>query len=538
MNKIYGFMVGAFMILGAHAHASALPETAGADTSLIIAAGGGCAHRVHALLTAGADVNAPDAWGNTTLIMACADGSREVVRLLLDARADTTTRGSSEKTALDHAVCSRGWLDSCVRDRIEIVRLLHKGSVDLGMQTYLLGAVKEGDVCLVRQLLAQGVSPNACEPIGARWQILDFDTALMIAARYGFADIVRVLLEAGTDVDMQSLRGRTALIEACTHARLDVVRLLLTAHADVNKSDIRGESALFHVIEVDSDIHKVKVREDGYYRVQLNMQSLLQEIDNRREIVTLLLKSPVHLDMRRKGDKNTVLMKLNSGNGGCFNDSYYLDNKGEIEKFHCQVMKMVLVAGASVNVQSNSGRTALLLGDRSWSSTYAKQRMLLLAGAYLTIKDVWGRTHVSDLSKSYSEFLKKVVVEKMLWERGKALSAELENLLPRELCALVKNYEHEKGSYGKECAFLDERLHTLALRRRALGDLVGLYVQGIDALADLVSDYEAEKLIGMPAESAEADQEEKEVAGARSYSSAGSHHWHSPGALFPQVSGW
>lgn len=70
-------------------------------------------------------------------------------------------------------------------------------------------------------------------------------TALHVAARGGFEEIVNVLLEAGARVDVQSPNATTALMEAARAGHLNCVRILVNAGANVHTVDVRLPSAMF-----------------------------------------------------------------------------------------------------------------------------------------------------------------------------------------------------------------------------------------------------------------------------------------------------
>ena len=63
-------------------------------------------------------------------------------------------------------------------------------------------AAAKGKTNEVKALLADGYSPNG--PGRLRW------TALHFAARYGHAEVVSALLQAGADVNLKGIDGRTA----------------------------------------------------------------------------------------------------------------------------------------------------------------------------------------------------------------------------------------------------------------------------------------------------------------------------------------
>ena len=91
----------------------------------------------------------------------------------------------------------------------------------------LIQAAKTGNIIHVQALLAKGVNANAKDSEGT--------TALMFAAQKGYAEIVRILLNNGANVNLASRRfGLTALMLAAAHKQADSAGLLLAAGADVN----------------------------------------------------------------------------------------------------------------------------------------------------------------------------------------------------------------------------------------------------------------------------------------------------------------
>ena len=55
--------------------------------------------------------------------------------------------------------------------------------------------------------------------------------------------MVRLLIDAGADVDIMGRNGNTALIEACSQGNEDIVTQLLKAGADINAKDFMGRTA-------------------------------------------------------------------------------------------------------------------------------------------------------------------------------------------------------------------------------------------------------------------------------------------------------
>ena len=104
-------------------------------------------------------------------------------------------------------------------------------------QTPLHAAAKAGHPQLVRLLLDSGSDKEA--------RRCDLFTPLFIAAKSGHLSVVETLLAAGADVHAALHTRATALCVAASKGRLQVVEALLRAGADKNSALIDGRSALF-----------------------------------------------------------------------------------------------------------------------------------------------------------------------------------------------------------------------------------------------------------------------------------------------------
>ena len=105
----------------------------------------------------------------------------------------------------------------------------------------LIFASQDGNINLVRMLLAKGADVNAQNQEGA--------TALMFAIIKGDTKIVKLLLDRDADVNAQGEDGFTALMFASENGHAEVVELLLAKGADVNAQNQEGATALMFASE-------------------------------------------------------------------------------------------------------------------------------------------------------------------------------------------------------------------------------------------------------------------------------------------------
>ena len=88
----------------------------------------------------------------------------------------------------------------------------------------LLAAAAAGDIDTIREALADGASPDAHDGEGT--------PATMLATRGHHAEALRVLLDAGADVDAQDATLDNPLLYAGREGFLDIARIASEAEAD------------------------------------------------------------------------------------------------------------------------------------------------------------------------------------------------------------------------------------------------------------------------------------------------------------------
>ena len=219
-----------------------------ADVPLIDAVRSGDVAEVRALLDQTADVDVTSADGATALHWAVYEDRVAIVELLLDAGADVT---STNRYGVGAASLAAENGNAAILERL-LDSGVDPATTMPGGETLLMTAARTGDTDTVRALLARGADPNARE--SRRGQ-----TALMWAAANNNAAAIHVLVEQGADLHARTdnpsrtpgrgfssapATGFTPLLFAVRGSHLDAVRVLLDAGADVNDAVSDGQSAL------------------------------------------------------------------------------------------------------------------------------------------------------------------------------------------------------------------------------------------------------------------------------------------------------
>lgn len=105
----------------------------------------------------------------------------------------------------------------------------------------LMNAITNNDINTVTTLLQQKVDSNITYKYGL--------TPLMIAARFGFNDIVKTLLNHQAGIHAKDNLGLTALMFAANYGQNKVVKTLLDAGADANAKTNENETALMLALQ-------------------------------------------------------------------------------------------------------------------------------------------------------------------------------------------------------------------------------------------------------------------------------------------------
>ena len=191
---------------------------------LTLAAVNGSARLVDLLLQGGADPNAASLEGETVLMTAARTGSVEVLKLLIGRGAEVNRRDQSRgQTALMWAAGA---------NNAEAVRVLLEVGADLGARTNTAPRA-------AGRRSESGNTFSSPPPTGF--------TPLLFAVRAGGIETVRVLLDAGADVNDTLSDGESALVVATANAHWALADFLLDRGADPNLAGA-GWNALHQLV--------------------------------------------------------------------------------------------------------------------------------------------------------------------------------------------------------------------------------------------------------------------------------------------------
>ncbi|XP_017540718.1 ankyrin repeat domain-containing protein 50 [Pygocentrus nattereri] len=340
---------------------------------------------VRALLDSGVSVNRIDpSDGRTLLSTAAHAGLVDVTALLLCHGADPSLSDLHGQTALTLAA-RQGY--------VSVLQILLEWAQDQGCDTPAVRALLEhvdsegwtalrsaawgGHKEAVKMLLEAGAEVDGCDPDGR--------TALRAAAWGGHEEVLMTLLNHGAKVDRMDHEGRTPLIAAAYMGHKEAVEILLDAGAEVDLADGDGRTAL--------SVSALCVPSATGGRGHGEVVSLLlergadPEHKDRDEMTPLLLAS-------YEGHEEVVELLLEAGadvdeSAGVY-PSAVTPLLAAAAMGHAGTVNRLLFWGAAVDGIDGEGRTALCLAAAKGSTEVV--RALLDRGLDENHKDDLGWT--------------------------------------------------------------------------------------------------------------------------------------------------
>ena len=405
------------------------------ETPLMMAARTGRVQILEVLLASGVDINAKEKLrGTTALMWAAANSNPEAVKFLVSKGADINVRSATTPPGRNPYLAPPG------RERIQefidgtglrgaIVEQDKQDTTNPESKENAAKAREEAkkkfdeEVIAAKAAVARFPKPAPYSKRGAKqWGGL---TPLLFAAREGNLETVKILLDAGADVNQTSEYGWTALLVATQNRYYKLGAYLLQRGADPNIQNGGGWNPLYiatdnrNIERGEYPTRKPDMDHLEYIRLLLaakaNPNQRMHSSTETRTVFTnqWLFEEGATPFLRAAQSGDIVLMKLLLGHGA--DPSIPTDHKvtplmvasgiGWVEgvtyewspEQTLETVKMLLDLGANVNAQDElDGRTALMGAAHKGRDDVVQ--LLVDRGADPALHDIGSRDSIHSLS--------------------------------------------------------------------------------------------------------------------------------------------
>lgn len=270
---------------------------------------------VKLLLKKGANVNNVDDQGRTAIMLAVQEilERDQIVKLLLEYGADINKKDSKGWTALMHA--------SNYGDTYITSPRYYKGGPDIHKES----------ADIVKLLVQNGANVNVVNDEGK--------TALIIASERGHSLAIRELIRKGANIEFKIQKGSkynwnegfTAVMVAAYEGHLNALNELILNGADLNVKDKREETTLMYISR--------------------------KGVNQYGDILNILLKNGADVNIQNEQGKTALMNAV-----------------GEADYY---TVKMLLANGANIDIKDNNGRTALMIAKKLRNNRGVVTKLLL-----------------------------------------------------------------------------------------------------------------------------------------------------------------
>lgn len=388
---------------------------------------------VERLIKAGAKANVANRYGVTPIALACESASGAVVEHLLKAGVSPNATGQFGETAL-HTCAHNGNVDAA-KALLARGATVNPGDAWRG-QTPLMWAAAQGHAAMVRVLVEAGADLNARSTVVTwerqrtaeprdKWLPPGGFTALLLAARAGCADCVKVLVTSGANINEIDPESHSALVLALMNGQFDTAGALIDAGIDINIADNVGRTALYAAVdahtmpqsnrpapkEADSTLTSMEIIQrllgeganvNAALRAQLPYRTKLDRGGDGvlgagttpllraakagdTPVIKVLLEKGANPRAATRNGVNAIMMAANLATR-----EEDMTGRNKTPKDAIETITLLLAAGTEVNAADTQGRTAAH-GAALWGFTDVI-KFLHANGAKLDVKDKRGLT--------------------------------------------------------------------------------------------------------------------------------------------------
>ncbi|XP_065845535.1 serine/threonine-protein kinase TNNI3K-like isoform X2 [Oscarella lobularis] len=281
------------------------------------------------LITAGADVEAPNKYGRTPFLEAAIKGNSEVLTVLLETGCNHSAKAKNGNGALALA---------CEKGHVEIAKRLVGIGVNVNEHhrygfTSLHWACWAGHVEMAEYLLSAGADIEARSKLGVtpfleaafegREQVMDFliikecniyatdedgDQALSLASMKGHLRVVKLLIELGLDINYANQNGCTPLLYASENGHVETADYLISAGANIEFRDKWGRTPFLKAVESGEDAVISMLIEkgcniyakDSFNSGALEVADLHNHVELKKQLLNTFIKQKANLGTETK----------------------------------------------------------------------------------------------------------------------------------------------------------------------------------------------------------------------------------------------
>ncbi|MBQ7593986.1 MAG: ankyrin repeat domain-containing protein [Synergistaceae bacterium] len=343
----------------------------------------------------GADFNFMDDKGNTALYFAAMNNTHpEAVKLLIEQtnKLSSDVRQKRLNEALIYAAKSN--------PNPEVIKtLLEAGAntayshqdyvtTSLTYATALFYSAAKNPNLEVMKLLLDSENSIRRELIMQGFILTGRGESLLECALWNLnIEIPRFLIKSGANVQLRDTGGRTLLMKGIIPGGIAPIKLLAEAGLDVNSQDNNGKTALMYAAEYSEPFKRIQEL------IACGADVNIQDNNGRTALMYIAQNSWAQFYMDKKLD----------------------DSIGGTKQADSS-MQFILNAGADVNIQDNEGKTALMYAAKK--KLPGRVRILLDAGAKADLTDKHGREAIDFIAWTFVDDHEKNEIIRMLLEAG------------------------------------------------------------------------------------------------------------------------